>query len=184
MSKLKVLDLFSGYSICENGEIVNRYGAIITPQLSKNGYIRVELWQRNKGKKYLLHRLLAEAFIPNPSGHPVVNHIDGNKTNNDLGNLEWCSRSENQIHAYRNGLQKGYHKSGHVISDLHKAALCGSRWKNETHHYSLDGINFTNLWDAAEYYGVSRQTVLNRCKSAKFPQWTKSIDRREKCQRS
>ena len=161
----------------------NKHGKPIAMQVSNVGYIRVELWCAGRGKKYQLHRLLAEAFIPNPENKPQVNHIDGDKRNNNLSNLEWCTQYENQIHAYKIGLQRG-HKKPTPLSAQHKKALCGSRWKKETHYYHLEGKTFTNLWDASEFFGISRQTVLNRCKSGNFPQWTKSIERGEKCQRS
>lgn len=57
-----------------------------------------------------IHRLLAMAFIPNPNNYPAINHIDGNKKNNDLSNLEWCSYSHNNSEAYRIGLNKGTSK--------------------------------------------------------------------------
>jgi len=66
----------------------------------------------HKGKTFLVHRLVAMAFIPNPKNLPQVNHLDGNKLNNNDWNLEWSDQSENQIHAYSAGLQKGFGVSG------------------------------------------------------------------------
>ena len=70
-----------------------------------DGYCRVDLYDGfgNQSIKRV-HRLVAEAFIPNPENKPQVNHIDGNKRNNDVTNLEWVTGSENMIHAYRTGL--------------------------------------------------------------------------------
>ena len=61
----------------------------------ENGYQRVSLsLGKSKGKYYYVHRLVAMLFIPNPNNLPFVNHIDGNKSNNCVDNLEWCTRSE------------------------------------------------------------------------------------------
>ena len=67
----------------------------------KNGYPTVCLSKNNEKKTRQVHRLVAEAFISNTQGKTEVNHIDGNKTNNAIENLEWVTRSENESHAYR-----------------------------------------------------------------------------------
>lgn len=64
-------------------------------------YLRVDLCKKNKTKRVLIHRLVAETFLPNINSKPQVNHVDGNKHNNILSNLEWVSISENSIHAYK-----------------------------------------------------------------------------------
>ena len=76
----------------------------LTPQRQSNGYWSVQI---GKGKTRHLHVLVAEAFIPNPDQLPQVNHIDGNKKNNTVSNLEWTSARDNKYHAMRLGLQKG-----------------------------------------------------------------------------
>lgn len=70
-----------------------------------NGYVMVTLCKNNKTFNASVHRLIAEAFIPNPDNKPQINHIDGNKSNNNIDNLEWCTPSENMIHAYKMGLK-------------------------------------------------------------------------------
>lgn len=170
MQKLRVLDLFSGYTIREDGEVRSRFGRIIKHQTSANSYVRVELWQNGVGKKYLLHRLLATAFIPNPEDKPQVNHIDGNPLNNAISNLEWVTQSENQRHAYRTGLQRGYKKPT-PLTPRHMAALCGSRWRGEARVYHAGGLMFDCPNKAAKHFGVNRQTFYNRANSQKFPDW-------------
>lgn len=68
-------------------------------------YKRVTFCKDGKTKRFLIHRLVALAFIDNPLNKPQVNHIDGNPSNNDMDNLEWCTQSENMKHAFRTGLQ-------------------------------------------------------------------------------
>lgn len=69
------------------------------------GYFQVSLWKDNVGKRLYIHRLVAEAFCPNPLNKPEVNHIDGNRQNNDSTNLEWVTSSENSYHASHTGLR-------------------------------------------------------------------------------
>ena len=70
-----------------------------------NGYAMVRLCKNYKVFNASVHRLVAEAFIPNPDNKPTVNHIDGNRLNNDISNLEWATMHEQNIHAYRTGLK-------------------------------------------------------------------------------
>lgn len=74
--------------------------------IETNGYPKVTLSKGNVKVKKYIHRLLAEHFIYNPKNKPCINHIDGNKLNFDLSNIEWCTYSENNIHAFEMGLQK------------------------------------------------------------------------------
>ena len=73
----------------------------------KNGYARIMLSIKNKKKTYLVHRLVAEAFLPNPSNHKYVNHVNNNRSDNRANNLEWCTASWNTHH----GIMKGKIKS-------------------------------------------------------------------------
>lgn len=77
---------------------------ILKPRISTDGYLRVALNKGNKQKDFKVYRLVAICFIPNPEEKPEVNHRDGNPLNNHVGNLEWCTRSENMRHAVDTGL--------------------------------------------------------------------------------
>lgn len=105
----KEIPNFSNYNISDNGIVTSKRVYADThvrkQQMNNCGYCMVSLID-DKGKKHLksVHRLVAEAFIPNPDNKPQVNHINGNKCDNSVSNLEWCTAAENTQHAYANGL--------------------------------------------------------------------------------
>lgn len=99
------------YDVTSDGRIYSyNYGRRTELKLSEHkGYRRVALSSGNKRKIYQVHVLVARAFIPNPLKKPFVNHIDGNRSNNNVENLEWVTASENQKHAYTHlGIQNGH----------------------------------------------------------------------------
>jgi hypothetical protein len=109
MIKSKQINLFGKeFLIYENGDLVN----LKTNKKLKSfdngvGYLRVGIYVgNNKHKPVYIHRLLAQSFIPNPNNKIEVNHIDGNTKNNNISNLEWVTKSENQLHAYKIGLNR------------------------------------------------------------------------------
>lgn len=103
------------YEVNQIGEVRNAMtGHIFHPSVGRNGYEHICLRVLGKKKRYiatcLIHRLVAQAFIPNPENKPQVNHKNGNKRFNWVSNLEWATASENTRHAYSIGLSQG--KSG------------------------------------------------------------------------
>lgn len=94
------------YAVSNLGNVKNiRTNHILAKQLNTIGYERVQLFINGKQKKFFVHRLVAEYFVDGMDNNLVVNHIDGNKLNNNADNLEWCTRSENDLHAFRLGLR-------------------------------------------------------------------------------
>lgn len=100
------------YQISSYGRVIriSKYGLKSFSLGSKDahGYITVTI----KGKIFKIHRLVAEAFLPNPENKKTVNHKNGCKTHNHISNLEWATQSENNKHAFDNGLKKPTDTSG------------------------------------------------------------------------
>lgn len=103
---------FNKYSISKNGEVRHdRLGRIKKNYLNKNGYWAVCLMRDGAGKSTVeVHRLLAKAYIPNPQNKPTVNHIDGDRSNLKLENLEWATYQENCNHGFSMGRRPGNDK--------------------------------------------------------------------------
>ena len=94
---------FPNYFITTDGEVISK-GKKLSQRIGKQGYAYVNLYNEFGRKTKKIHRLVAETFIPNPKNLLQVNHIDGNKLNNRLENLEWCTQQENTLHAVRHSL--------------------------------------------------------------------------------
>lgn len=89
-----------------NGGVRLTKGQILSQYKMPNGYLQVQLSKNEKREKHYVHRLVANAFLSNKNNCSDVNHIDGDKNNNLVGNLEWCSHSENQIHMVKSGITR------------------------------------------------------------------------------
>ncbi len=131
-------------------------------KISNTSYCRVVFSHENKRTDMLVHRLVAKAFILNPDNKPYVNHIDNNATNNNVDNLEWCTHSENMIHAQKQGrLFKSQQKAG-------KTAGIKQTDKAEKIAKSLVG-NTYGLWKVVDYFGKKgngkypKQYVICEC---------------------
>lgn len=132
---------------------VNSY--VLTQFENSNGYLRVTLNLNGKAKQYLVHRLVAKAFIPNPDNKPDVNHKDGNKYNNKVSNLEWVTKSENEIHKHRELGKKNKPLYGEK-SHLSKLTQEQVNWIR-IHHKPFDKEYGTK--PLAIKFGVKPQTI-------------------------
>ena len=135
----------SGYVISKEREVVSKCGGtytikerILKPSVAGKGYMSVSLCRYGVSTRVYIHRLVAELFVPNPNNYNVVNHIDGNKNNNSASNLEWCSYSENNQHAYDIGL--------HGRGDKHyRSKLSYDDVKIIKHKYFIDGCSIPEI---------------------------------------
>ena len=94
------MKIYNNYSVSEDGTVINtNTGRILKAEITKYGYRRITLCFRGNKERWLLHRLVAALYIPNPDNKPCVNHIDGDKGNNHVDNLEWVTHAENEQHS-------------------------------------------------------------------------------------
>lgn len=132
----------------------------------RQGYYAVKLYKNNKKVNFPVHRLVAKAFISNLEDKPCVNHKDGNKLNNNVKNLEWCTYSENILHAYKNGLSSTSEKAKENCRKIYK--LGNEKTKKKVVQYDLYG-NFVREWDsineANRYFGKNKSRISAVCKN-------------------
>lgn len=103
----KVIDGFPNYEITYSGKIISNTRSntkYLKPIVKDNDYLYINLWNKGKQSQFLLHRLVAIYFVPNPLNKKYVNHKDADKENVCADNLEWVTSSENTIHAFENDL--------------------------------------------------------------------------------
>ena len=153
MENWKNIDGYEGlYEVSDAGRIKSHRGSEIKLRPALNGYLRVWLYRKSDFtyKPFTAHRLVAEAFIPNPENKPFVNHKNGNKMDNNVKNLEWCTQSENQLHAFRTGLQVGNKGSRNGQAKLTELQVAQIRSAS---------VEYKNHQQIADKYGVSRRTI-------------------------
>ena len=136
------------YAITEGGNVWSYQSKrFLATSTHRNGYLKVSLWKDNKQKTFFIHRLVAEAFIPNPNNLPQVNHKDEDKTNNNVWNLEWCDRRYNMN--YGTARERMAHKFGKEVRCV------------ET------GITYWSSKEAERQTGIWATHIREACKNPK-----------------
>ena len=148
------------------GNNKTRKEKILSLKPSNNGYIKVYLCKNGKQKPFSVHRLVAQAFLPNPDNLPEVNHIDENKENNHVKNLEWCDRKYNMTYGTRNerasASRKGKKHKKHKKHKRKKQILCVET--GEIFDTSQDVIN--TMFNGKGYPSYIRANSRGKTKSA------------------
>ena len=140
------------YRIGDNGIIYGAEGGVLSQRVGKGGYLLVTLGLKDERVQRLVHRVIAETFIPNIENKPEVNHIDSDRRNNSVSNLEWVTKSENMRHAFAYGkkTQKGEKNATAKLND--------SIVKQILKEYSTGDVSQKEF---AERYGVCKATIHN-----------------------
>ena len=142
MEKFKQIKGYENYLVSDRGRVFNlKFKRFLKPSNDGRGYFYVGLCKNGVEKNQKIHRLVANAFIPNPENKETVNHIDGIKINNFDSNLEWATQSENVQHSYDNGLQKAIKGSKHVNSKLTEEQVLKIRWLYATGEYTQAALS-------------------------------------------
>ncbi len=148
---------FKGYKVFDGGKIIGKKGDELRNYKGTSGYFQLNSWEGKVQKTYLIHRIVAQLYVPNPLNLLEVNHDDGNKENNWSWNLKWCTRPQNIQHAFDNGL----------ISKAkpHLKGAKNKRSKKVLMFLNGEQINsFESTGDAAEKTGYSRSTIQDACR--------------------
>lgn len=170
----KTITGFPNYSVSSAGRIksvprLRTRGGMLKPVLQPTGYLAVTLMNEGVPQNALIHRLVAHAFLPNPLGYYSVNHIDGNKQNNYITNLEWNSLEDNVKHAYENGLnnQTGSHNSQSKLTEDDVALIRNSHQRN--HLLAIRyGVSASLIGKVKKGVGWSHVTQLTTPKQPKL----------------
>lgn len=135
----------NGYTITKKGEVYNKDNRRMSTVVNQSGYEQLGIRMLNGTRKwFVVHRLVASHFIDNPEDKPHVNHIDGNKLNNHVSNLEWCTPKENMLHAV-NVLGKGVgnNNANRIISEEDAHVICKLMQVGHTNYEIAEALNLT-----------------------------------------
>ncbi len=165
--KIIIDGIETNYSVSDKGEVRNDVRNRLMTLQNQNGYLHCSIRVNKKPKRCRVHRLVAQAFIENPDNKPFVNHIDGNRTNNAVENLEWTTAAENAQHAVDAGLRQ--HGNNRPVIQ-----------------YSMSGermMTFQSITEAAEETGSRANKIVLCCqrkrRSTNDYQWRYADDKQD-----
>ena len=152
----------------ERFDSMNRknYEKILIPRI-RNNYYAITLYKNNKQKTFSVHRLVAIHFIPNSENKPQVNHKDGNKLNNNVDNLEWCTRKENVQHAWKNGLCENVRKVASIngsVKGKKYGAINGKKYRSKKVYCIELNQEFESTREAERQLQIDRSGISKCCK--------------------
>lgn len=138
------------YEVTNTGLVYGcKSGVFLSPKSRKDGYLEVNLWRNGVGTSHLVHKLVAEAFVPNPNYFPQINHKDENKSNNNADNLEWCTAKYNS--RYGTGNKRGV--------KLRRIKCCNCKPVRNVN----TGKTYTSIDEAAKDSGICRANIGRVC---------------------
>ena len=156
-------------------------GKVLKQAIDEDGYCRINLRYKGKDKRFGVHRLVASTFIPNPDNLPQVNHIDGDKENNCVENLEWCTPLYNNRHAYLIGHRpkEMFDKIGEMhrtritkpvkdvtTGEVYHSMISAERILNLYASAVSDSIKFNKYVKGHKFTRISKEQYLSECKNA------------------
>lgn len=141
------------YTVNPDGSIIGKLNSKLKPQLDKYGYHVVNIYVNKKMKTEKIHRIVASCYIDNPENKPCVNHINGDKTDNRVENLEWCTVQENTIHSWNNKLSKARKGEKSNLAKLNRSQVDEIRSLYKTKEFTHQELS--------DRYNISRSQIGN-----------------------
>lgn len=175
LERWKNIKDYPDYMVSDQGRVMStKYKGtrILAPRLGATGYFFAALCSEGVQKSFAVHRLVAEAFLENPDNKPQVNHIDGNRKNNNISNLEWVTASENVKHAYKIGIM--YRKG-----EAHPKVKLTERQVKEI--YILAKTKKFIQRDIGRMYNISRETVSDIARGRTWSHITQNTNNMGEC---
>lgn len=154
------------HCITTNGKVFSLISNRFLSNCVRGEYISIGLYVNGCRKTFSVHRLVAMAYIPNPEKKPIVNHKDGDKFNNQVSNLEWCTASENAIHAVETGLKGTVRNNYRTISEETAKEICallqdGYRVKDVAMMCNVKSQDVSDIKCGKNYKDISSEFTLD-----------------------